>query len=138
MNYCEYLNKYNKDLCEDLERAIELEKITEILLYKVIDDCVNNLDNVSVLVEKNDPIYNILKYLKKQKDDFGKNALKLEEQENGLLLKCEFNMKKLKLDFKILKSMFGNLQLDDSNFEENIDLSDKKINTLFSRIKINN
>lgn len=137
MNYYGYLDKYNKDLCDDFERAIELERITEILLYKVIDSCVINLDNVSVLIEKNDPVYKILKNLKKQNTYFGKNALKLEEQKNGLLLRCEFNIKNLKLDVKILKSMFGNLQLEDSNFEENIELSDKKINTLFCRIKIN-
>lgn len=100
------------------EYATCMEKKAELLVYKVLLECLENLEDVEITFKEGDPICNVIKsWIRNENNGFGKNAITLipvDENEiiNQYTLRCVYDIAKLTEDIEVINSdLFGTFDL---------------------------
>lgn len=142
MKYTETQKQFTDILIpEAWENVVKMEKLAEILVYNVISQCMENFEDVSIDLPVDEPIGAVLKsWARDEQLGFGKNALTLTSKDDGgVILSCVYDICKLREDLEMMSTnLFGTLDPDKVGgkvMEEDIDISDDKINSLVGGIQ---
>lgn len=94
------------------KEAVRYEKLTELLIYRILLSCLEEFKDITVPFEEGDPIGEILKsWARNEENDFGKNSIRLIPTENGgFQLECRYDLIKLTEDIEMIATdLFGTL-----------------------------
>ena len=144
MQYFETRDSYTlHKIPESWKKAVTVERMAEILIYRVIDDCLENLESVFLELDVTDSIAKVLmSWQKKEQIAFGSNALKLSSpnEDGKVTLSCDYDIDEIKEDMEMLATdMFGSVDLEEvgekSLYDDDSEIPDYLINPFINKIK---
>ena len=125
------------------QKAVEAEKTAEILVYQVVNKCMETMSDVSIELDATDPVCKALaSWTLDEKVGFGKNALSITAGKEGkIVIACHYDVWKLRDDLEMMASdIFGTINssvcgedvLDDKTTE----ISDERLAAFEEAIQV--
>lgn len=124
------------------KKAVVVEKAAEILIYRLVSDCLESFSDVFIELDSEAPVAKVLMSWKnKEQIDFGRNALQLTSPKDGkVTLRCIYDIDEIKEDMEMLATeMFGTINTDEvgekSLYDDHVEIPDVIMNPLFKGIQ---
>lgn len=129
--YKEWQEYYTRQaLLSAYKEAVHYEKLTELLIYKIMLTCLEEFKDITVPFEEGETIGEILKsWARNEENNFGKNSIRLTPiGDGGFNLECRYDLIKLTEDIEMITTdLFGTLsaeEIGEKIIEEDMEIKD--------------